>query len=239
MYKAVFETHDSLTEYGLILTNLKISSPQPKRTTLNIPNTDGVIDLTPEPIHFSNRTVEMTFKKAEDDFTDWEAFIHTMMNDLHGKMMDVAIVSEDEAITSNTWFWSGVVLVSGLELAKHLGIFVIKIDAYPYQIRKRALTFTPSQVPQGGLSFTITNHGVADLTMLTVTQEGSGWAVSSTIQVFEGDVPKESWVIRRGETLIVLNEYAIASEQTVQFKIYMSVASGQGNCTVEWEEVRL
>ncbi|MBR3124617.1 MAG: hypothetical protein IKF42_04200 [Mogibacterium sp.] len=239
MYKAIFGTYDSITDYGLILTNLKISSPQPKRTTLNIPNMDGVLDLTPEPLHYSNRTIDITFKKAEDDFADWEAFIHNMMTDLHGKTMDIAILSENEVITPNTWYWRGVVLVSGVELAKHLGTFIIRIDAYPYQVRPKSLTFTPSQVPQGGLAFTITNNGVADLTTLTATQEGTGRAVSSTIQIFVDSTPKKSWIARRGETLIVLNEYAIPGGQTASFRIYMSVATGQGNCTVKWEEVRL
>lgn len=121
---------DMYEEYGLILTDVKISPPEPKLITVDIPGADGIIDLT-EVLNgeakYQNRTIEITFKKKGN--TDVaNTIVRKISNKFHGQI--VRVVFSDNI----GYYYTGRAQVSDFAPAQYSCSIKMKIDVEPYAL---------------------------------------------------------------------------------------------------------
>ncbi len=93
-----FGNKHSYDDYGLILTEYEVSSPEPNRYLVEVPGRNGVLDLTASltpRITYENRTIQFAFtwKSSPENY---EEELQTLLNDLHGQKMHVILDSDPD-----------------------------------------------------------------------------------------------------------------------------------------------
>ena len=88
--KVIFDNIDSYEDLGLILTSFDDKLPEQKRSSIEVPGRNGVLDtsyaLTDEPL-FNNRVLTLTFGLYRELIGDWKPLIDSISNAIHGKEM--------------------------------------------------------------------------------------------------------------------------------------------------------
>ena len=141
MVSVLFDSINSATDLGLFLTDVKISEPEPKRTTVNVPCMDGMLDLSyalSSKIRYKNRKIKFIFKKT-DYSNSWMSVFSAVANKLHGKQMTVSVSND------NGYTWDCFVTVNP-ESAYNVGTIKVDCDAYPYKEKDVELTTTATSV---------------------------------------------------------------------------------------------
>lgn len=131
-----FGSHDMLRDYGVIMTSFDIGMPSQKRSSIEVPGMDGVIDLTYALSNqkiYENRPVSMTFEILYRNGADpWD--IHERIaNDIHGNEMDIFLSFYPG------WHLEGNVSVDGMGMNDGTATFKVTCDCNPYFI-KNSLT---------------------------------------------------------------------------------------------------
>ena len=83
-------------DWNIVLTEINIPFPTPKTNIIDIPGSDGFIDLSEVltgDIKYNNRVCKLTFEMM--DLTDYNDLISKISNYLHGKMITF-LQSKDE-----------------------------------------------------------------------------------------------------------------------------------------------
>lgn len=90
--KVIFDNIDSYEDLGLILKSFEDKLPEQKRSSIEVPGRNGILDttyaLTSEPL-FNNRTLTLTFGLYRELIGDWKQLIDSISNALHGKEMSI------------------------------------------------------------------------------------------------------------------------------------------------------
>lgn len=124
-----FDGLHSYDEWGLILTEKELKSPDIKTHTVEIEGINGVLDYTDffGAVKYENR--QLTFKfiipKVE---AQGFLYLYSLVQDtLHGKKMQV-ILDDDPA-----YFYYGRVSINEWKSNKSIGEIVIEVDAEPFK----------------------------------------------------------------------------------------------------------
>lgn len=200
MYDLMINNKSFYTDYGLILTEVKIATPTPKRITVNIQGADGLLELTPEPLRYSNRSLDFVFRKGTNDFTEWESISARMLADVNGYHDDITI--REIGGTSPKWHWKGSVTVSGIKITPHIGTFSVKVDAYPYQLSD--VNTVSRTIGTGWNNISITNEGSKPITELIVTNSNEVQLKYSdtTVTISAGTHSVYAFSLPQGENII-------------------------------------
>ena len=75
-------------DWGLKLETIQLSFPESKTDQIDVPGSNGVIDLTEVngQVCYKNRTMTLTFS-LDDDYTEWHLLSSRIAKELHGKMI--------------------------------------------------------------------------------------------------------------------------------------------------------
>lgn len=169
------------TTYGCVHTHTEISSPEPKRSTGDVPLADGVLDFTAmlSSIQFyRTRTIILQMENMGLRST-WPATYRTVMKDLHGKPVTLEI-AEDPG-----YYWTGYATVDQLKDNGASCTITIRIEANPFKINKTSATINNSTVSgDKTLSVTVSEmRGYLTFTCsaanATVTYDGQTWTLPS------------------------------------------------------------
>ena len=117
----------SYTDYGLLLVNYNLGSPEPKTETIDVPGMDGVLDLTGVlgTLRYRQRLLSFNFKMIKT--STYMTMYKTIMSDLHGKKLNV-ILDDD-----NAYYYYGRITVDSFASSKFFGTVTINVDAEPYK----------------------------------------------------------------------------------------------------------
>lgn len=130
----MFGGKHSYYDYGLWLSERPdMGTPKAKTITVEIPGADGVLDLTESTtgeIKYSNRKCTLVFA-AMVDITDQARFKSMLMDELHGKIMNV-VLDED-----SDWIYRGRLDVTIEDIQTWKLKVQVEIDAEPYKIALR------------------------------------------------------------------------------------------------------
>lgn len=132
MMKCVyFDNIHSYDDLGLILSSVVVEPPEVKTKKIDVPGSDGVIDLTQfdGDIHYNNRKISLTFT-AKGITYNWASVFSEVNNKLHGKEMNI-VLSDDP-----NFMWHGRVSVKSHTKASTNGKIEIEVDAEPYKYTK-------------------------------------------------------------------------------------------------------
>lgn len=119
-----------------------IEPPEPKITQVDVPGSDGVLDLTNalcDYTHFNNRTGSIEFIVLNDfyqpvnSYEEWYVTYSKIMNYLHGQKLKM-ILEDDQG-----WYYEGRFKVNTWKSGNHYSTITIDYEVGPY---KWALTST-------------------------------------------------------------------------------------------------
>ena len=191
-----FSTVHTYRDFGLILTKKEIGSPAVKENKLDIPGTDGSIDMTD---FFGEPKYENVIHKFEFSALvspgEAPALFSRVKNALHGKKRKI-ILDDDPA-----FYYVGRCHVSSYTDEKGIGKLSIECDCepYKYKISKTAITIAIN----GTQTVTLTNARKRAVPAITATGAmtigfgGGSWSISAgtytipELELAEGDNPVE------------------------------------------------
>lgn len=126
-----FGTKHSYRDWGLLLKSRPvISPPSPKTVYVDIPGSDGIIDLTGSltgDVKFDNRTIKCEFVVL-DARNRWSDIYSEIMDYLHGQRMRVRL-DEDP-----TYYYEGRLQVNEWKSDKVTSTITIEGDVEPYKM---------------------------------------------------------------------------------------------------------
>lgn len=146
----------SYTDLGLWLTDVDISIPEPRRTVIDVPGRDGVLDLTSAltpRVRYKNRKITLDFAMA-DYQRRWISLFSAIVTALHGKQVNVVIEPDTD------YYWDAFVTVDMAKCDRNKGTVRVVLDAYPYKYKAAETTVTVNASYSGTL-VTLTNSQMA------------------------------------------------------------------------------
>ena len=123
-------------EYGLIMTDKKISTPVAKLKMVDVPGRNGSVDMSEVAtgdVRYNDRTIELKFV-SQEKVGNWEALLSEMRNQFCGRKC--RYVFDDDI----AFYWSGRCTDISME-AKEAILYVnmkITVDPYKYTIQSTA-----------------------------------------------------------------------------------------------------
>lgn len=92
MINVLFGEMRSYDDWGLLMEQMKISFPDPKTKTVDLPGADGAVDLTEinGPVKYENREIEYIFSR-EIEYESWHNLVSRIASVLHGKRLRVIL----------------------------------------------------------------------------------------------------------------------------------------------------
>lgn len=151
MKGVTFGDKHSYYEWGLILTEKEIQSPEPKITQIEIEGGDGVLDLTDffGEVKYKNRSLSFQFTKMNIVPDGFLALYSAVQNAIHGKRLKV-ILDDDPGN-----YYIGRATINEWKSDKHLGTIAIEVDAEPYKYKLNETVV--SQAVEGTATAILTN----------------------------------------------------------------------------------
>ena len=209
-----FGSHDMLRDYGVIMTSFDIGMPSQKRSSIEVPGMDGVIDLTyvlSEQKIYDNRTVSISFEIPYRKGADpWD--IHERIaNDIHGNEMDIRLSFYPG------WHLEGNASVDGMSMNDGTATFKVTCDCNPYFI-KNSLTRATYAV-SGTMDAYIRNATRWTIPSTEVNGTVSVKTDDAAVSLSTGKVRNAAIVLKSGINKITLG--------------------GSGTITFEYQEARL
>lgn len=138
MVQVLFGSVRSYDDLGLILTDVDIPVPEPKRTVVEVPGRDGVLDLTgalTSTVRYKNRKIKLTFTMA-DYQKRWISLFSEIVTQLHGRWFEAAISSD------SGYYWDAFCTVDQAKCDRNKGTVVVALDAHPYKYRQTSTEYT-------------------------------------------------------------------------------------------------
>ena len=124
-----FDGLHSYYEWGLILAEKELKSPDIKTHTVEIEGSNGVLDFTDffGAVKYENRKLSFKFIKTNIVPDGFLSLYSLVQETLHGKKMQV-ILDDDPA-----YFYYGRVSINDWKSNKGIGEIVIEVDAEPFK----------------------------------------------------------------------------------------------------------
>lgn len=121
-------------DYNLVLTNKEIPLPDIKTNIINIPGTNGSLDLSEVltgDVSYKNRTLLLKFEYL-GTWNTFQSMISKIADDLHGKKIKVIF-----DIDSN-YYYEGRAEIDKLDSSIKNKSLTIKVDAYPFKFENKS-----------------------------------------------------------------------------------------------------
>lgn len=116
-------------DWGLKLETIQLSFPEAKTDQVDIPGSNGVIDLTEANgrVCYKNRTMTLTFS-LDDDYVEWHLLSSRIAKELHGKMIK-CILPDDP-----NYYYEGRFSIDSKKKNDVITDIVITGDVHPFKL---------------------------------------------------------------------------------------------------------
>lgn len=135
----------SIRDYGMYFKERPtISPPAPKTVTVDVPGTDGELDLTEAvtgEVKYSNRTITIKLAK-KIYYYDQAAFMSQVNNDIHGKRIKLIFDDDDD------WYYVGRATVAWSQEYWKLSC-TVTVNAEPFKLATTNTTVTMTLTAPG------------------------------------------------------------------------------------------
>lgn len=192
-------------KYGMILTSKVIPPAAPKVITIDIPGTDGILDITESMgiVRYNNRTIQLNFAiigNSEKNYSLYEK----ISNEFNGSKVNV-ILSE-----SPKYYYEGRCTNMTFEQEKGIASISIEVDCLPYAKTVNEYIVTAS----GNATVDIVGSRMPVVPEITV--EGGETDISfggKSYHLTEGEYALQNYIIMNGT-----NTFTISGTATVTWK---------------------
>lgn len=160
-----FNDLHSYYEWGLILSEKELKSPNIKTYTVEIEGSNGILDFTEffGAVKYENRKLTFKFIKPQIVPDGFLSLYSLVQDTLHGQKMQV-ILDDDPA-----YFYYGRVSINDWKSNKGIGEIVIEVDADPY---KQSITETVvTKSVSGSASIILDNDKMPVVPTITTNSE--------------------------------------------------------------------
>lgn len=207
MKGVTFGTLHSYNYFSLILSKRTIGNPTPKVREVDVPESDGVVDLTEYfgEVKYSNRTLKFVFSVVNGAF---DVAFSTIQNALHGKRMKITLDDDPN------FYYMGRVTVNEWTSNPILQTIEVECDCEPYKYKQNK-TIVMS---------TISTSKTLTLTNLKKKVSPS-FTTTATFTIKFGNIT----VSRSAGTFIVPEIQLEPGNNSILF-------TGTGNVTIEYQE---
>lgn len=116
-------------DWGLKLETIQLSFPEAKTDQVDIPGSNGVIDLTEVNgrVCYKNRTMTLMFS-LDDDYVEWHLLSSRIAKELHGKMIK-CILPDDP-----NYYYEGRFSIDSKKTNDVITDIVITGDVHPFKL---------------------------------------------------------------------------------------------------------
>lgn len=130
MIGVTFEDLHSFNDLGLILSSKTIGIASPKLETMEVPGSNGVIDLTEffGDIFYHNRTLTFNFATIAPMRDHLQVFSNVQQK-LHGKKMKIVLDDDPD------FYYIGRITVANFTTGNRVGSIQISCDCEPYKYK--------------------------------------------------------------------------------------------------------
>ena len=181
-------------DHDLILTDVDISFPTPKRTTIEIEGRDGVLDLTQaltSDIKYEMRDVnfDFEFKGSIDTYDEMRAEIAAA---IHGKYLNIIQDSEPD------YYWDAFVEVDDFALDRRLGKLSVSCEVYPYKYKLSETTVELTLTEE--TTITLSNEQMPAIPTITTDAEITIVCGTSSLAISSGTYIATGLTLSAGDT---------------------------------------
>lgn len=154
----------SYRDLNLILTEKEIGSPEPKVETIDIPGSDGVLDLTEffGEVKYGNRKLTFVFSTVVPQSQFMELFSE-VQSALHGQKMKITLDADPE------WYYIGRIAVSEWRSEKRIGQLTIECDCEPF--KQSIYTTTYTKAVTSNATIALRNNKMPSVPTITTSSE--------------------------------------------------------------------
>lgn len=131
MFNTVFfDDLNSFYDFDLILSAKEIGAPEPKTETVDVPGSDGTLDLTEYfgEVFYENRELSFDFSCKKEPYL---FVLSRFKNSVHGRKMKVRLSDDPE------FYYIGRVMVDAWKTDEGLGTVSVTVDAEPYKYKNQ------------------------------------------------------------------------------------------------------
>lgn len=131
-------TKNSWTDWHMVPSSRPvINPPEPKKTIIEIPGSNGVIDLTESltgDVTYGNRTGSIEFIVMNDKPMAWYELYNEIMNTIHGRLCQISLEEEPD------WYYEGRLEVNEWRSDPDYSRITIDYDLDPFKYKKTAVS---------------------------------------------------------------------------------------------------
>lgn len=127
-----FGSLHSFTEWGLILSDKELGSPEIKEHKVDIEGADGELDYTEAfgGVKFGNRVLKFEFQRGGINTHD---FLE-LLSEIHGALFGVRTTVELD--DDSGWYYQGRCRISDFTQNGRIAKLSVEVDAEPYKLKK-------------------------------------------------------------------------------------------------------
>ena len=162
-----FGSYHSYYEWGLILSEKEIGSPEPKTNYIEVEGSDAVLDYTEYfgDIKYKNRLLSFKFTKMKVIPDGFLALYSLVQDTIHGRKMQI-ILDDDPA-----YYYLGRVKINEWKSSKKIGEIVIECDCEPYKYKVEETVV--AKAVTGSATITLANSRKKVVPLITTDAEMS------------------------------------------------------------------
>ncbi len=197
MIGITFGYKHSYDDFGLILTEVSIGLPEPRRYTVDIPGKNGLLDMTEAitpVIRYKHRPIKFTFEMKGDKY-EWDEALSEISGYLHGQRLQVI---QD---TDPDYYWDAFCKVDSFSAKKRLGKFVVSCDCYPFKLK---LDETVKSITRSG-TLNCPNGRMSTTPVVTTTAPATLSFGGETVTVAAGTRRIIEFQFTEGDNIVTVN----------------------------------
>lgn len=194
-----FGGYHSYDDFNLILSSKSISSPSPKKESIDIPGADSELDFTEffGDVKFENRQLKFEFRSTAP-YLEQIAMDSYLKNSLHGKKVKIILDADPD------FYWVGRLSVGDWSDDKHIGKVTVTADCEPW---KYALLATVVSVETSSAETTVLLHNLRRTVVPKITTSAPitvSWE-NGTVDLEAGTWMIPELVLREGATAVTVS----------------------------------
>jgi len=152
-----------------------VAPPEPKMTIVEIPGSNGVIDLTESltgDITYGNRKGSWEFIVMNEKPILWSNLYSDILDFLHGQKVKIFMETELDSVYPSDWYYEGRISVKAWDTQDNYSVISMDYDLDPFKYQKNAfvsrITLTSSYVAK-----TYTSYRMPVVPTFNLSQGGS------------------------------------------------------------------
>ena len=199
----------SFDDLNLLLSSKEIPPATPKTTYIDVPGSDGSLDLSESHgvVKYKDRECTFTFTLHPSDHTDWEEKKTEISNLLNGNVFKITLDTDED------YYYQGRCTVSKYLQNRRLKQFTVTAKVHPYKF-KQDVTIVRAQIATTPKAVNLNNGRMPAVPQIECSND-------NTVIVFNGD----TFNLSKGTHKILdiqlsegINTLTVSGTGTVTFK---------------------